>query len=310
MKPSVCVIGSSNWDMSMQLPRLPSAKETVSGGHCSFCLGGKGANQAVAAARAGAEVFFISCVGSDSIGKDVLRELERHSISAAGIILSDVSETGKAMIFVDQKGENCIGVADGANADLSPDSIGKHEQQISQSDVVLLQMEIPLNTVMAAAKQAFENRQTVILNPAPASGFNKELLNQVSIFTPNQIEMEQIYGSSLGDELSMRNAALSLLEQGPQAVIVTLGEAGVYLVTADSQTQFPAFQVEVKDTTAAGDVFNGALAFAIASDMPLHDAVEFGMAAAALSVQTIGAIPSVPERREIEILIAAQNKRN
>ncbi len=310
MKPPVCVIGSSNWDMSMQLPRLPAARETISGGTCSFCLGGKGANQAVAAARAGAEVSFISCIGADSTAQEVLRELERNKISSEGLITSELSETGKAMIFVDRHGENCIGVADGANADLSPASLLKHEQLISQADVVLLQMEIPVDTVKAAAANAFEKRKTVILNPAPATFFDRKLLAQVSIFTPNQIEMEQICGSSLSDEISMRNAALALLDKGPEAVIITLGETGVYLVSALEQKLLPAFRVSVKDTTAAGDVFNGALAFAIAAEMKLHTAVEFAMAAAALSVQSVGAIPSIPEHREIENLLAAQNKRH
>ncbi len=294
----------------MQLPSLPSAKETVSGGTCSFCLGGKGANQAVAAARAGAEVIFISCVGSDQTGREVLRELERNNISPEGIITSELSETGKAMIFVDRLGENCIGVADGANADLSPDKLRKYDEQISQADVVLLQMEIPIETVRAAASRSFKNGQKVILNPAPATNFDKNLLAHVSIFTPNQVEMEQISESRLDDELSLKKAALALLDQGPEAVIVTLGEAGVYLVSAHQQIRLPAFSVVVKDTTAAGDVFNGALAFAIAEDMQIDDAVEFAMAAAAISVQSAGAIPSVPAHKEIEKLLAAQIKRH
>ena len=292
-------MGSTNWDMSVRLPSLPAPGETVLGGSCNFCLGGKGANQAIAAARAGAGVFFLSCVGEDAIAAEVRKELSANGLDLSGLNTIEDTDTGTAMIFVDERGENCIGVAGGANAHLTPDVLARHAHAIKSADILLLQMEIPLATVEAAARC----HDRVILNPAPAQKLSKALLDEVSILTPNKMELAQVTGTNIDDENALKSAAQSLLAQGPETVLVTLGEAGVLVVTPQETYRLQAFRVEAVDTTAAGDVFNGALAVALAGGASLREATEFGMAAAALSVQKSGAIPSIPYQAEIESIL-------
>ena len=303
MNAKVAVVGSTNWDMSIRLPSLPAPGETVLGGACYFCLGGKGANQAIAAARAGAEVFFLSCVGEDAIAAEVRRELSANGLDLSGVTTIGDADTGTAMIFVDERGENCIGVAGGANTRLTPDIVANHADSIKTADILLLQMEIPPATVEAAARR----HDRVILNPAPAQELSRDLLSNVNIFTPNRIELSQVAGSKLNDETGLKNAAQSILEQGPEAVLVTLGEEGVLAVTPRETFRLQAFKVEAVDTTAAGDVFNGALAVALAGGAGLREATEFGMAAAALSVRKSGAIPSIPYKADIENLLNTRN---
>ena len=299
MNAKVAVVGSTNWDMSMRLPSLPAPGETVLGGACYFCLGGKGANQAIAAARAGGDVFFLSCVGEDAIAAEVRRELSGNGLDLSGLTDIENAETGSAMIFVDDRGENCIGVAGGANALLVPDIVALHVQTIKAADVLLLQMEIPPATVEAAARC----HDRVILNPAPAQQLSRALLGNITILTPNRIELSQVAGAALDMETDLETAAQSILDQGPEAVLVTLGKEGVLIVTPGATLRLQAFRVEAVDTTAAGDVFNGALAVALAEGAGLRDAAEFGMAAAALSVQKSGAIPSIPYKADIEKLL-------
>ena len=301
MKPKIAVVGSTNWDMSMRLPSLPAPAETVIGGASYFCLGGKGANQAIAAARAGGDVFFLSCVGADAIAAEARKELSANGLDLSGLVAIEDADTGTAMIFVDERGENSIGVANGANACLTPDILAAHADSIKAAEVLLLQMEIPAATVAAAARQ----HDRVILNPAPAQKLSGELLSAVSILTPNKIELEQITGLALDSENDLKNAARLLLEQGPEAILVTLGENGVLVVTARETFRLQARKVEAVDTTAAGDAFNGALAVALLADASLREATEFAMAAAALSVRKAGAIPSIPCLDEIETFLGA-----
>lgn len=306
MNATVAVVGSTNWDMSMRLPALPAPGETVLGGACHFCLGGKGANQAIAAARAGAGVFFLSCVGDNAIATEVRKELSANGLDLSGVTTVEATDTGTAMIFVDERGENCIGVASGANAHLTADIVAVHADTIKKADILLLQMEIPLATVEAAA----HCHERVILNPAPAQQLSRTLLDNITILTPNRIELSQITGIKLDDEAALKNAAQSILEQGPETVLITLGKEGVFAVTQRETFRLQAFRVEAVDTTAAGDVFNGALAVALADGAGLREATEFGMAAAALSVRKSGAIPSIPYKAEIEDLLTMHRDRS
>ena len=300
MNAKVAVVGSTNWDMSMRLPALPAPAETVLGGSTYSCLGGKGANQSIAAARAGGEVFFFSCVGEDAIAAEVRKELSANGLDLSAVGTIGGAATGTAMIFVDEQGENCIGVASGANAQLTADMLALHAVAIQSADILLLQMEIPAATVEAAARC----HDRVILNPAPAQKLSRTLLRDVTILTPNRVELSQLTGVEPDTENALKNAAQSLLEQGPEAVLITLGEDGVLVVTPRETFRLQAFRVEAIDTTAAGDVFNGALAVALAGGASLREATEFGMAAAALSVQKHGAIPSIPYKAEIENLLS------
>ena len=290
----------------MKLPSLPIPGETVVGGTCSFCLGGKGANQAVAAARAGAEVFFISSVGTDHVAHEVKQELKNNNVALNGIIDIEKTETGKAMIFVDDEGQNCIGVADGANAYLTPELLRNYAEDINKSDLVLLQMEIPQTTVIEGMKLAQSCEKKVILNPAPATHFDMSLLTYVSILTPNKSEIELISGQTINDETTLKKTAQLFLRQGLEKLIITLGEQGVFVFTQEEEFKKTAFKVNAVDTTAAGDVFNGSLAFALASDASLHEALEFAMAASALSVQKAGAIPSIPYKSEVDTFLSSQ----
>ncbi len=284
----------------MYLPGLPALGETVMGGATHACLGGKGANQAIAARRAGGDVFFLSCVGDDSIAEQAHRALSENGLDLTGLIRVDEVETGTAMIFVDETGENSIGVASGANAHLTGDRVLAHAEKIRATGILLLQMEIPLAGILSAARL----HHRVILNPAPAQQLSDALLHHVSILTPNKMEMEQLIGEQISDENALIKAAGLLLHRGPEAIIITLGAAGVFIVTRQSSYRLDAYEVDVVDTTAAGDVFNGALASALVFGADLKEACEFAIAAAALSVQKPGAIPSIPYREEIEDLLA------
>ena len=290
----------------MKLPSLPIPGETVVGGTCSFCLGGKGANQAVAAARAGAEVFFISSVGADHVAQEVKQELKNNNVALNGIIDIEKTETGKAMIFVDGEGQNCIGVADGANAHLTPEILRNYADNINKSDLVLLQMEIPQTTVIEGMKLAQSCGKKVILNPAPATHFDMNLLTYISILTPNKSEIELISGQTINDETTLKKTAQLFLRQGLEKLIITVGEQGVFVFTQEEEFKKTAFKVNAVDTTAAGDVFNGSLAFALASDASLHESLEFAMAASALSVQKAGAIPSIPYKSEVDTFLSSQ----
>ena len=209
------------------------------------------------------------------------------------------SETGKAMIFVDANGENCIGVADGANARLSPAHVEEVANSLTQAKMFVLQLEIPMATVMAAAALGQQAGATVILNPAPAADLTPELLANVSVLTPNQAEMAQICNTGIETESDIIAAARELLLRGPRAIVVTRGSQGIVVVTSNESYPLPAYAANAVDTTAAGDVFNGALAVSLAGGEILRSAAQFAMAAAALSVAARGAIPSIPYRDQI-----------
>jgi ribokinase len=304
MGNKIVVVGSSNTDMIVQLPHLPKPGETVSGGAFSTAAGGKGANQAVAAARAGANVGLVARVGEDSFGEQAIAGFVGDGIDVSHVIRNPAAPSGVALIFVDDGGENCIAVAPGANATLTPEDVEAAEDLITGAEVVVMQLETPIESVERAAALAREHGVRVILNPAPARPLNDELLANVSILTPNESEAELLTGIQVSDDAGAEEAARALSARGVDIVILTLGSRGAYVFESDSGELVPGFEVQVVDTTAAGDVFNGSLAVGLAEGLPLARAVRFANAAAALSVTRLGAQPSAPTRSEIETFLS------
>jgi len=257
----------------------------------------------VAAARAGGSVSFIARVGDDMFGDKAIEGFIADDINVDHVIKDKNAPSGVAEIFVDDKGENSIAVASGANLNLSPQDIMEATSVISSSDILVMQLEIPLETVNVAAKIANETDVKVILNPAPAQPLDDSLFQNLTILTPNESEAELLTGISVTDEKSAEQAARVLIAKGVDTVIVTLGSKGALLVTDDVSEMVPGYKVEAVDATAAGDVFNGALAVALAEKKSLNDALRFANAAAAISVTKLGAQPSAPQRGEVELLL-------
>jgi ribokinase len=299
------VVGSSNTDMILQVPNLPRPGETVLGGRFATAPGGKGANQAVAAARAGAEVSLIACVGRDSFGEQALAGFAAEGINTCHCVVDEHAPSGIAQILVDADGENCIGVASGANARLSPRHLQSAGALWRGAAVVLLQLETPVETVVEAARLGRAADAVVILNPAPAQTLPEALYPLLDMITPNESEVRALTGIEVGDAASAAAAADRLHERGVATVLITRGGRGVYLSrrsghNAVAGSHFPAYAVDAVDTTAAGDVFNGCLAAALTHGRGLEQAIAFAQAAAALSVQTLGAQTSAPGRAAID----------
>ena len=300
MNKNIVVVGSSNTDMIIKMSRIPKPGETVIGGEFSIAPGGKGANQAVSAARAGGNVVFIARVGEDMFGEQSVRGFVQDGINTENIIRDKKAPSGVALIFVDREGENSIAVASGANANLSPADIDASRDVIASASIILMQLEIPIETVKAVVEIAREHEVKVILNPAPAQPLGDDILRYISIITPNESEAELLTGIKVGDEQRTKEAANALLAKGIQTVLITLGARGVYVADSDFKGIIPGFSVQAEDTTAAGDVFNGVLAVLLAENKSLIDAVRFSNAAAALSVTKLGAQTSAPYCEEIE----------
>ena len=303
MNKKIVVVGSSNTDMIIKVPRIPKPGETIIAGTFSMAAGGKGANQAVAAARAGGEVAFVARVGDDMFGKQAIDGFRKDNIDVHNVIHDSEAPSGVALIFVDKGGENSIAVASGANANLSPSDIQAVRDVIASANILLMQLETPIETVELASAVAVENRVKVILNPAPARKLGDDLLKRVSILTPNESEAELLTGISVTDVDSAKKAARILLDKGTETVIITLGRNGALLATPEYSERISGFKVKAVDATAAGDVFNGALTVALAENRSPKDALVFANAAAALSVTKLGAQPSAPYRKEIEEFI-------
>ncbi|HZZ20989.1 MAG TPA: ribokinase [Opitutaceae bacterium] len=302
-KSRILVVGSSNTDMIVQLKRLPGPGETVINGIFSTAPGGKGANQAVGAARAGGSVTFIARVGSDDFGASALANLARDGIDVSNVVRDPKAPSGVAFIFVASGGENSIAVASGANDQLSVADVKRSSAVFRKSGIMLVQLETPLATVAAAVGLAAKSGATVILNPAPARALPASLLRKVSILTPNEHEAELLTGIKVTDGPSAAKAAEALLGMGVGTVIMTLGKRGAYIATGGLREWMQGFKVKAVDTTAAGDIFNGALAVALGEGLVLSDAVRFAQAAAAISVTSAGAQPSAPTRAEIERML-------
>jgi ribokinase len=302
MAREIVVVGSSNTDMILKLDRIPRPGETILGGEFITAAGGKGANQAVAAAKAGGVVTFVARVGEDMFGKQAIAGFIEHGINVDHV-QQDKCPSGVALIFVAKDGENSIGVGSGANAKLSAADVLNAKDAFTAAAVVVMQLETPLDTVQAAADLTDTSGALFILNPAPARPLPDNLLKKVSILTPNETEAELLTGIQVIDDASCSRAADTLLRKGVETVIITLGSRGAFVATPSSKQLVPGFKATPIDTTAAGDTFNGALAVALAEGRPLVDAVEFANAAGAISVTRLGAQPSAPTREEIEELL-------
>ncbi|MBI1735149.1 MAG: ribokinase [Candidatus Rokubacteria bacterium] len=300
----VLVVGSANVDFTVAVPRLPAAGETVSEGTLLVNHGGKGANQAVAARRLGADVRLIGCVGDDAEGHRLRDGLAREAIGVDGVLVSATAATGTALIVVDAAGRNQIAVAPGANRALPDAHVLARAADFEWAQVVVCSLEIPLTAVVAALGEARRRGVTTILNPAPAPPAGVDFWRLVDVATPNGTEAGRLSGLRVSDASSAREAAASLRLRGATAVMVTLGEDGVLAVTAGGTRHIPAFPVSAIDTTAAGDAFNGALAVALAERQPPERALRFACAAAALTCTRRGAQPSLPMRDEVERLLS------
>jgi ribokinase len=296
---NITVIGSSNTDMIIKVPRIPKPGETVLGGKFSTAPGGKGANQAVAAARSGGNVTFVARVGDDIFGEQALKGFKEDGINTDFIIKDKDAPSGIAEIFVSEDGENSIAVALGANLNLSVYDVIAAKEAILSSDILLMQLEIPLKTVQYAAKLAFDNGIRVILNPAPGQPLPIEILKTISILTPNEAEAAMLTGIKIEDEGAGEDAGRILMSKGVNKVIITIGKKGALILDSSGSELVGGFKVHAIDTTAAGDIFNGALAVALAEKKNIWEAVKFGNAAAALSVTKLGAQPSAPKRKDI-----------
>ena len=296
----ILVAGSSNTDMVVRLKTLPRPGETVIGGAFLMNAGGKGANQAVATARLGGNVAFICKTGNDIFGKQAIQLFQQEGIDTSYIFTDAENPSGVALITVDEHAENCIAVASGANANLKPEDIALVGKAIEEAEYVLMQLEIPMDTVEYIAEIACRHNKKVILNPAPALSLSKELLQHLYAITPNETEAEIITGITISDGQSAIEAAQAIANLGVPNVIITLGAKGVLLYTESQATVIPAHKVEAVDTTAAGDVFNGAFTLALSEGMSLDQAVRFACKAAAISVTRIGAQASAPYRQEVE----------
>ena len=294
---NILVIGSANTDMVVKTPRFPRPGETLLGGTFFMNQGGKGANQAVSATRLGGKVQFICKVGDDIFGQNALVSYRKERIDTQFALMDSHHPSGIAVITVDEHGENSIVVAPGANHQLMPSDLESSQKAIEDASIVLMQLEIPLLTVDHVCNMA---KGKVILNPAPAQPLPESLLQHVHVLTPNESEAEILTGIVVHDKISAREAAAILRKKGVDIVIITLGSQGAYVQTDLEEAMISAPVVSPQDTTAAGDVFNGALAVALAEKMELKEAVAWACRAASISVTRLGAQDSAPFRYELE----------
>jgi ribokinase len=295
----IVVIGSSNTDMVIKCEHLPAPGETILGGNFFMNAGGKGANQAVAAARLNGDVTFIAKAGNDVFGTQAIELFTKENINTKYIFIDDKNPSGVALIIVDTNGENCIAVAQGANGNLLVDDLKTLTHVLEKAEIILVQLEIPIQTIEYAAMIAKQHNKTFILNPAPACKLSDELLSKVSIITPNEKEAEMLTGISINNIDSAKQAAQILSAKGIKTVIITLGEEGALLYHNNQFNLIAANKVSAVDTTAAGDVFNGALAVALSEKKSIEEAVRFANIAASISVTRLGAQASAPYRNEV-----------
>ena len=295
----IIVIGSSNTDMVIKSKKLPSPGETILGGTFLMNPGGKGANQAVAAARLNGKITFITKTGNDMFGSEALQLFNKENIDTQYIIKDEDNPSGVALINVDENGENCIVVASGSNGTLSENDINDELFNTEPEDIFLMQLEIPVSTVEFVAKKAYAKGNRVILNPAPACRLSDELLSCLFLITPNESEAELLTGIKVTDITTAHEAASDLRSRGVRNVIITMGGSGAYLLTGDKSKMISVSPVKAVDTTAAGDVFNGAIAVAVSEGMDIEKAVIFANKSAGISVTRMGAQASAPYRSEI-----------
>ncbi|WP_193014934.1 ribokinase [Proteus sp. FME41] len=302
--PRLAVLGSINVDHIMNISQFPKPGETIIGHQYKIAFGGKGANQAVACGRSGADITFIACVGDDAIGSEIISQLKTDKIHIDAISIIPQTPTGVAMILVNEQGENVISIVAGANSALTPTYFKQYHTVVEHADALLMQLESPLDTVFEAAKLAKSHHTKVILNPAPAQPLSDEFLSFIDVITPNETEAEILTGVSVHDEAGAANAANILHSKGIKHVLITLGSRGVWFSEQGNGMIIPGFRVEAVDTIAAGDTFNGAFVTAMLEGKPSIEAIRFAHAAAALAVTRHGAQSSVPWRHEIESFLA------
>jgi len=304
----ILIIGSTNMDIAAKLEHLPKPGETVGDATLFRAFGGKGANQAVAAARAGGDVGFIGCIGNDANGQQMKTNLKKEGINTDFISVVPKVASGTALIFVDNKGENCIAVAPGANNHVTPSIIDNIEHEILAADLILLQLEIPYSTVQHICKLASNHNKKVLLNPAPAMALDRTILNSLEYLILNETEIEMISGIRLDDN-NISNLCEALRDKGPKNIIVTLGSKGSYIYNDNIQEFVEGFTVDAADTTGAGDTFCGAFAAATTKyNLDILESVQFANAAGALSVTKNGAQSSIPIITQIEEFIKNANK--
>lgn len=308
LSPFFVVVGSINLDLVAQVDTLPRSGETILANAYEELPGGKGANQAVAAARLGAECHLIGRVGDDGFGQKLLQSLSSCGVKTDALSVTPNSPSGMAMINVDRQGENAITVIAGANGRLTPEDIEKYESLIDSAAMVLLQLEIPYLTIIATIRLAARHHIPIMLDPAPAPiGEIPDEFWQVDYLTPNETEARSLTGLDISDLRQAERAARVLRDRGPRNVVLKLGQQGVMLCDENQRcTMLESFPVTAKDTTAAGDAFNAALAFAICrnADVDLPRAVRFGCAAGAFAASQLGAQPSMPTLQQVEAILA------
>ncbi len=300
LAPQVSVVGSIHMDFFILMDHLPVPGETVLGKSFTMQPGGKGANQAVAAARLGAKTYMVGRVGGDIFAEEVLNNFRRNGVDVSYVRRDPETHTGVAFIFVDSRGENMIAVAPGADARVSTHDVDSAIDVISSSDVLMLQLEIPIETVVYAAKVAWEHNVKVVLNPAPARTLPEEIYGYIHVLTPNRIEAQMLSGVRIESREDIVKAAHVLMDKGVENVVITLGAEGALLVSEEGVYHIPAFKVRPVDTTGAGDAFNAALAVAIAEGRSLREAVRLANAAAAIKITRVGAQAGLPYRRDLE----------
>lgn len=299
----IIVIGSSNIDMVAHVNNLPNPGETIGGATYMQANGGKGANQAVAAARLGGEVTFVTCLGDDMEGNMLRKQFANEGICTQHIAMTEKAHTGVALIMVSKNAENCIAVAPGANNYITNKNIDEVFNKADDVEYVLLQLEIPIPVVEYAIEKAYALGKKVILNPAPANKLSDDILRKVYLLTPNKIECGMLAGISIENSDDLDKASGILLNKGIKNIIVTLGKEGCMIRNAKTTSIVAARKVEAVDTTAAGDVFNGALVVALAENKSLTEAVKFATVCSSVSVTRMGAQPSIPVRTEIDNII-------
>lgn len=299
--PRIIVVGSANVDFVVQTPHIPRPGETVLGHSFVMAMGGKGANQAVGAARLGADVLFIARVGMDIFGDQCLQAYRAEGIDTSYITRDPEEATGVALIAVAADGENSITVASGANMRLMPEHVEAAREVFSRADALVMPLEVPLDTVMTAARIARAHGVTVVLNPAPARTLPRELLQAVDVLTPNRIELAQLAGIAEHDILNLTDEQLGqvLLGLGVKQGVVTLGAEGALVIDRNGTVRVPAFRVKAVDTTAAGDAFNAGLAVALGQGSALQEAARYASACGALAATRMGAQPSLPTADEV-----------
>lgn len=299
-KTKVMVIGSYNVGLAVVVPRIPRPRETIMGSRFDMGPGGKGSNQAIGIRRLGGYVYYVGKIGNDIFAKGARELFLKEGLDTRFIFEESETYTGVGIISIDEKGENAIAVAPGANFCLTPTDIRQAKKIMSECRYLLIQLEIPLATVEYAVSMAKELGLTVILNPAPAQKLSKNVLSNVDILTPNEIETEILTDATVRSHEDAMSAGVKLLEEGVKGIVITCGQDGALLITRESSKHFPGYKVNVVDTTGAGDAFNAGLVYALGQGYELSQAIDFANKVAALEITKRGVIPGLPTLEEVQ----------